>query len=213
MNVEPARESTADLLLERVRATISARRVQLTADGLMTIFQIIVSEVETRKVKLCSTESFGIVFFLDRVLIHDVLFARFLGFDPSSVAAVLDSPAFNRMTVPRYQFEKLLTLHYIRGSWLDWHVYKYPFNNMTEELVALLHRVDGESLALAIEQPQQSPMPPPRLSLSRMDKFTVPPTNSKRLRVAEKSMEEVMAIFADEPPPGRCWLLYLDEKI
>lgn len=215
MNAEqsPGRDAVTEQLLERVRTVVLELGAPLTPDGLITIFQSIVAELEASKANPYITSSFGIVLFLDRFIVHDVLFARFLGYQPETIAEALDSPGFHRMTMPRFQFEALVKLNFIRGSRFDWHMYKYPCSDLTESLVSKLHQIDAESFVLAIEQPPQTIVSVPRLTMSRMDKFSVPPGNEKRLRFAQKKMEEVMAIFADEPPPGRCWLLYLDDKM
>ena len=203
---QPQRESIQEI----IHGLIISNHIHPTLEGLMTIFHWIAGEIESTQQKLRMASNFGILFFLDRVLIHDMLFAAFLGYNRSTIAHVLDNPEFGRMTLTRGQFEALAKTGQIRGSRFDWHVYRYPFNTITELLVARLHRLDAESFALAVDQVQPVQVQQPHLTRSHLDSLSIPPTKSNRLRFANKKMEEVMSLFISEPPQGRCWLLYLD---
>jgi hypothetical protein len=71
----------------------------------------------------------------------------------------------------------------------------------------------GESFFFGPDAPIAPPPPAVRFSKVRCDGVSLPPTDSARLQIAQLPMEEILRMYATDPPPGKSWMLYQDETV
>lgn len=202
-----------EFIQERIGAVIEGG-FKSTPEGLMEVLEHIVAEVVGANLNLKITNFIGVVFFIDRVVIHDSVFARFLGVHPSIIRKVLDHFCFGRMPLQQVYFEALIKYAGIKGSRFDWHTYCYPETESFTEMVQNLYKCKCESYVMALEL-SMSWITDKKLTISKTEKISIPPkTDIKHLKYSDKTVEEVMQIFANDTNidrNGKSWLLYMKD--
>jgi hypothetical protein len=218
-NVPPAPGDLVDAWRAAAMLAFENSGRRISPDTLLRIFAEIVSETERRlgpktpsPAYLQSTTIIGVGFFSDRLLIHAQFLGQFLRWETSRMDALLRSEDFKSNALTSKQFLALQNGGFMRGSKFDWHIHRYPRYEESRELLSLVHRLGGESFYLATNPAQGPPAPPPRLTRSSMDALTFPPTNIPRLRFAKQPMPEVLRLYADSPPDGKCWWFYAEDN-
>lgn len=199
-----------EFLQEKIRNTIITEGFEATPEGLMDIFGIIVTEVIATNYPLNITAFMGIIFFIDRVVIHEVIFGHFIGINPSIIRAILDTPCFRRTHIPQTHFDVMTSHIGIKGGRFDWHLYCYPEVPNLGDIMRDMYTGKCESYFMVMERGAQW-MTEKKFSLIKADKLSLAPeTDNKRLKYCNKKMEEVMSMFSQDKPVGKSWLLYME---
>jgi hypothetical protein len=202
-----------------VQATFANEGRRQELDVLLRLLLEIVSETERQiggkvsgPAKLQMSTVIGVVFFADRLLIHQGVLREFLGWDFFHFDQVMRSEDFRGQSLCWRQFGSLQNQLGLQGNKFEWRIHRYPRVLESQELVHRVQATGGESFYLAASG-AQNPTIRPRLSRSMMDGLTIPPENIPRLRFSGLSMSQVLGMYADDRPSGKCWLLYAEDDV
>jgi hypothetical protein len=178
---------------------------------LLRLLMFILDHLVQRGARLLSTCKFGLMLFSDRFLIHKGLLSRFLRRTRDSLDRLLETELFRPSPVPNSQFITLTRSGELRGSRFDWRVYCYPDSSETEQMLGCIRKMGAESFFFTADYQSILAKSAASCSTVACGGFGLPPSDNPRLKMGQMPMEEVLRLYATDPPAGKCWLLYQDD--